>query len=138
MPSLPGKDLMLSIPGKDLVVIDNPAADRRYLVDIHTPEFTCLCPMTGQPDFAFINISYEPAAKIVELKSVKLYLWSFRDQGHYHESVINRIMDDLVAVLQPHWLRIEGIFNVRGGITTTVSADYTAPDELGAPEGSTA
>lgn len=118
---------MPSKPSRELVPLPNPAPDRRYRVDISSPEFTCLCPVTGQPDFATIDISYEPDGHIVELRSLKLYLWSFRNEGQYHEAVVNRMLDDLAAVLQPHWLHIEGRFNVRGGITTAVSAEYNAP-----------
>ena len=86
------------------------------------PEFTCVCPMTGQPDFATIRIKYVPAEKCVELKSLKLYLWSFRDEGTFHEAVTNRICDDLVAALQPRWVEVMGDFTVRGGIHTVVTA----------------
>jgi 7-cyano-7-deazaguanine reductase len=115
---------MPSRASKDLVIIDNPSPGRSYQVDISTAEFTCLCPMTGQPDFATISISYHPAASIVELKSLKLYLWSFRQEGHYHEGVINAILDDLSSALSPEWMRVQGTFNIRGGIATTISAEY--------------
>lgn len=114
---------------KDLVILDNPACHREYEVEIISPEFTCLCPVTGQPDFATIYINYLPKEKIVELKSVKLYLWSFREEGQYHEAVINRMCDDLSQALQPHWLQIRGEFNVRGGITTNVTASYEAQSQ---------
>lgn len=118
---------MSTKPSRDLVPLDNPAPQNRYRVEISTPEFTCVCPVTGQPDFATIRISYEPAAKIVELKSVKLYLWAFRNEGHYHEAVVNRILGDLVDALQPHYMCVEGEFNVRGGVYTTVRAEHGSP-----------
>jgi len=88
------------------------------------PEFTCLCPKTGQPDFATIRIRYVPGARCIELKSLKLYLWSFRDEGAFHEDVINRILDDLVLACAPKFMRVAGDFNVRGGIHTTVTVEY--------------
>ncbi len=115
---------MSSVPSKDLVVKPNPKKDRRYRVNISSPEFTCLCPMTSQPDFATIYISYEPAEYILELKSLKLYLWTFREEGCFHEAVINQICDDLVHVLKPHWLEVKGDFLVRGGISTNVVVEY--------------
>jgi 7-cyano-7-deazaguanine reductase len=115
---------MPSEPSRDLVAIANPYPDRAYEVECVCPEFTCVCPMTGQPDFATFTISYTPGPKIVELKSLKLYLWSFRQEGHYHEAVTNRVLDDLVAALQPRQMRITSVWNVRGGITTTVRACY--------------
>jgi len=86
------------------------------------PEFTCLCPRTGQPDFATIEIDYVPGARLVELKSLKQYLWSWRDEGVFHEAIVNRILDDLAVALEPTWMRVTGTFAVRGGITTTVLA----------------
>ncbi len=115
---------MPSAPSKDLLAVPNPSPHRRYRVEIESSEFTCLCPMTGQPDFATIKVVYEPDQKIVELKSLKLYFWSFRQEGHYYEQVTNMILDDLVKALQPHWMRVEGHFNVRGGLTTVVSAEH--------------
>ena len=115
---------MPSQPSKDLVAIDNPHPEREYEVECVCPEFTCVCPMTGQPDFATFTITYVPGPKIVELKSLKLYLWSFRDEGAFHEDVTNRVLDDLVARLSPRrctWCRV---WNVRGGIATTVRAAY--------------
>ena len=107
-----------------LVAVPNPHTGRDYEVRCETPEFTCVCPMTGQPDFATFTITYVPGPKIVELKSLKLYLWSFRNEGHFHEDVTNRVLDDLIAAVQPRKLRIESLWNVRGGITTTVRASY--------------
>ena len=115
---------MPSEPSKELVAIDNPHPDREYEVECVCPEFTCVCPMTGQPDFATFTITYRPGPKIVELKSLKLYLWSFRDEGHFHEAVTNRILDDLVSLLAPRRMTVEGDFNVRGGIHTTVTASH--------------
>lgn len=106
------------------MAIANPRPDREYEVECVCPEFTCVCPMTGQPDFATFTISYVPGPKIVELKSLKLYLWSFRQEGVFHEDVTNRILDDLVASLDPRRLTVTSVWNVRGGITTTVKATY--------------
>jgi len=93
-------------------------------VTLETDEFTCLCPITGQPDFASITLKYVPDKKIIESKSFKLYLWSFRNEGHFHEHVINSILDDFIKAIDPHWCRIKGLFNIRGGIGITVSAEY--------------
>jgi len=112
--------VMPTQPSRDLETFENPAPERDYEIEFECPEFTCLCPKTGQPDFATLTIRYVPDTLCVELKSLKLYLWSFRDEGHFHEAVTNRIMDDLVALLDPRRLEIEGAFWVRGGITTTV------------------
>src|SRR4030066_1823249 len=107
-------------PGKTLEAFPSRSPGRYYLVTLESDEFTCLCPMTGQPDFASIRVRYVPDQKIVESKSFKLYLWSFRDEGAFHEHVVNRICDDLVQALDPHWLMVTGVFNVRGGIGITV------------------
>jgi 7-cyano-7-deazaguanine reductase len=115
---------MPSQPSKELVAIDNPHPGRDYEVECVCPEFTCVCPMTGQPDFATFTITYVPGPKIVELKSLKLYLWSFREEGHFHEDVTNRVLHDLVACLEPRRMTIQSLWNVRGGITTTVRASY--------------
>jgi 7-cyano-7-deazaguanine reductase len=115
---------MATAPQKELETFENPKPQRDYVIEFDCPEFTCVCPRTGQPDFAHITIRYVPDRLCVELKSLKLYLWSFREEGHFHEAVINRILDDLVAVLKPREMRIEGEFNVRGGIHTTVTAQY--------------
>jgi len=103
---------------------ENPNPERDYEVRFECPEFTCLCPLTGQPDFATMRIRYVPDRLCVELKSLKLYLWSFRDQGHFHEAVTNRICDDLVELLEPRRLTVEGDFYVRGGIHTVVEVSY--------------
>jgi 7-cyano-7-deazaguanine reductase len=97
---------------------------RHYTVTLQTEEFTCVCPMTGQPDFAKIKIQYIPDKKIVESKSLKLYLWSFRNEGVFHEHVTNIILDDLVAALKPRWCKVNAEFSVRGGIAITVDAEY--------------
>jgi 7-cyano-7-deazaguanine reductase len=111
-------------PSKQLETFPNPNPQRDYEVRFECPEFTCLCPMTGQPDFATYRISYVPDRLCVELKSLKLYLWSFRDEGHFHEAVTNRILDDLVGALAPRRLRVEGDFAVRGGIHTVVVVEH--------------
>jgi 7-cyano-7-deazaguanine reductase len=116
-----------SKPQKRLQVFVNPKPGRAYTIRYECPEFTCLCPRTGQPDFATFRIAYVPDKTCVELKSLKLYLWSFRDEGHFHEAVTNRILDDLVAAVRPLRMTIEGDFNVRGGIHTVVSAEYERP-----------
>ena len=112
-------------PSKTLEAFPNRTPDRYYLVSLETNEFTCLCPMTGQPDFATIRVQYVPDQKIVESKSFKLYLWSYRNEGAFHEHVINQICDDLVEILYPHWVKVTGIFNIRGGIGITVEAEHT-------------
>jgi len=118
---------MGSTPSTTLETFPNPKPERDYIIRFETPEFTCLCPRTGQPDFACIRVEYVPDKLCVELKSWKLYLWSYRDCGTFHEAVINRLLDDLVAAVSPRRARIEGDFNVRGGIHTTVVAEYHAP-----------
>jgi len=102
----------------------NPYPDKIYTVDIEFPEFTCVCPKTGLPDFATIRIEYVPDKMIVELKSLKLYFISYRNEGAFHEKVVNKILEDFCAACQPRSARITGEFNVRGGIKTTVTADY--------------
>ena len=109
---------------KALETFPNPRPGRDYEIAFECPEFTCLCPRTGQPDFATFRIRYVPDALCVELKSLKLYLWSFRDEGHFHEDVTNRILDDLVALLRPKEMTVVGDFNVRGGIHTVVTATH--------------
>ena len=118
-------------PSKQLETIPNPEPARDYEVRLECPEFTCLCPRTGQPDFATFSIVYVPDELCVELKALKLYLWSFRDEGHYHEAVTNRILDDLVAALRPRRVKVVGAFNVRGGIRTVITAEHPAPTETG-------
>jgi 7-cyano-7-deazaguanine reductase len=113
---------MSTKPSKALETFRNPTPERDYQIAIESPEFTCLCPKTGQPDFGAIRLRYIPEKLCVELKSYKLYLWSFRDEGHFHEAVTNRICDDLVAALKPRALEVVSDFNVRGGLHTVVTA----------------
>jgi 7-cyano-7-deazaguanine reductase len=115
---------MSSKPSKALETFDNPKPDRDFHIHMEIPEFTCLCPKTGQPDFAVLVLDYIPDQKCVELKSLKLYIWSFRDEGCFHEAVTNRILDDLVAATQPRFMRLTAKFYVRGGIFTNVVAEY--------------
>ena len=110
-------------PTKRLDTFKSPRPGRPFEIVFTTEEFTCLCPLTGQPDFAHIAIRYQPDQLCVESKSLKLYLWSFRDQGAFHEAVTNQILDDLVAAIQPQWMRVEGDFLIRGGIRTVVVAE---------------
>jgi 7-cyano-7-deazaguanine reductase len=117
----------LKSPSKSLETFPNPNPGRDYVIRFETNEFTCLCPKTGQPDFATIRVEYIPDVNCVELKSWKLYLWSYRTEGAFHEAVTNRILDDLIAAVSPRRARIEGDFNVRGGIHTTIVAEYVKP-----------
>lgn len=110
-------------PSKQLEAFPNHNPERYYRVTLETSEFTCLCPMTGQPDFATIKVDYVPDQKVVESKSFKLYLWSYRNEGAFHEHLVNTILDDLVKVLNPHWCKVTGVFNIRGGIGITVEAE---------------
>jgi 7-cyano-7-deazaguanine reductase len=116
-------------PSKSLETFPNPSPGRDYEIRFECPEFTCVCPMTGQPDFAVIRITYVPDHLCVELKSLKLYLWSYRDEGAFHEAVTNRILDDLIGALRPRKAEVIGDFFVRGGIHTVVAARY--PDDRG-------
>lgn len=113
---------MSSRPARTLETVPNPAPSRPYRVRMVAPEFTAVCPRTGQPDFGTIVIEYVPGPRLVELKSLKLYLWSFRDEGIFHEAVINKILEDFSIAADPQWVSITGFFKVRGGITTTVAA----------------
>lgn len=115
---------MTSKPDRELETFENPQSQRDYTIRIRIPEFTCLCPKTGQPDFATIHIEYVPYRRCVELKSLKQYIWSFRDEGTFHEAVTNQILDDLVSACDPRFMRIRAEFNVRGGIYTTVVAEH--------------
>ena len=115
---------MVSKPQRELETFENPNPERDYEIEFECPEFTCLCPLTGQPDFARFLITYVPNRKCVELKSLKLYLWSYRDEGAFHEQVTNRILDDLVAAVSPRLMEVKGEWFVRGGITTTVTASH--------------
>ncbi len=119
---------MSTRPSKDLETFPNPQPGRDFTIRIRMPEFTCLCPKTGQPDFATLHLEYVPEAQCVELKSLKLYIWSFRDEGAFHEDVTNRILDDLVAATAPRFMRLTAEFMVRGGIYTTVVAEHRAAD----------
>ena len=114
-------------PNKELVTFPNPSPDRDYVIRHVCPEYTAICPVTGQPDFGEIVVVYTPDRLCVELKSLKLYLWSFRNEGHYFEQVTNQMLDDLVRVIAPLRMSVIGRFNVRGGISTTVVARHTAP-----------
>jgi 7-cyano-7-deazaguanine reductase len=111
-------------PSKKLETFPNRHPDRRYVIRLQTDEFTCVCPATGQPDFATITVEYIPDQRILESKSFKLYLWSYRNEGVFHEHVTNTMLDDLVKILQPHWCRVTGAFKVRGGIAITVVAEH--------------
>jgi 7-cyano-7-deazaguanine reductase len=128
-------------PRKSVETFSNPSPQRDYLVHIEIPEFTCLCPLTGQPDFATLVLDYVPDKRNVELKSLKLYTWSFRNEGAFHEAVTNRILDDLAQALNPRFMRLTAKWYVRGGIFTTVVAEHRkkgwkpAPQiEIGGPE----
>jgi 7-cyano-7-deazaguanine reductase len=114
-------------PSRDLQTFPNPNPERDYEIAFEAPEFTCLCPMTAQPDFATIRIRYVPDQKCVELKSLKLYLWSYRDEGTFHEAVTNKIANDLIAALDPRYLHVEGDFYIRGGIKTVVRVEHRKP-----------
>lgn len=118
-------------PSKKLETFPNKNPEREYVVRLETDEFTCVCPATGQPDFATITVEYIPDQRIVESKSFKLYLWSFRNEGVFHEHVTNVILDDLVEALEPHWCKVTGAFNVRGGIAITVEAEHGERSESG-------
>jgi 7-cyano-7-deazaguanine reductase len=115
---------MSSAPGKALKTFPNPRPGRAFHIHMEIPEFTCLCPLTGQPDFATIVLDYIPDRSCLELKALKLYAWSFRNEGAFHEAVTNRILDDLVKAVTPRFMRVTGRFNVRGGIFTTVVAEH--------------
>jgi 7-cyano-7-deazaguanine reductase len=115
---------MPSTPNQHLETFPNPNPERDYEIAFEAPEFTCLCPMTAQPDFATIRIRYVPDQNCVELKSLKLYLWSYRDQGTFHEAVTNKIANDLIAALDPRYLHVEGDFYIRGGIKTVVRVEH--------------
>ncbi len=117
---------MMAGQSKELETFANPRPERDYEINLECPEFTCVCPRTGQPDFATIRIQYVPDSLCIELKSLKLYLWSFRNEGAFHEDVTNRILDDLVQACRPRAMSVVGDFNVRGGIHTVVTASYKA------------
>ncbi|HHJ17770.1 MAG TPA: NADPH-dependent 7-cyano-7-deazaguanine reductase QueF [Gammaproteobacteria bacterium] len=117
---------MPSQPSKDLETFPNPNPERDYTIRIDIPEFTCLCPKTGQPDFANFHLEYIAEKSCIELKSLKMYMWSFREEGAFHEAVTNQILNDLVTACAPRFMRLTGKFNVRGGIYTTVIAEHRA------------
>ena len=119
---------MPSKPSKNLETFINPNPERDYTIRIEVPEFTCLCPKTGQPDFANFVIEYVPNELCIELKSLKLYMWSFRAEGAFHEAVTNQILSDLASACAPRYMRLTGKFNVRGGIYTTVIAEHRDPN----------
>jgi len=118
-------------PSTRLETFANPTPERDYTIRMTIPEFSCLCPKTGQPDFATLKLEYVPDERCVELKSLKLYIWSFRNRGAFHEAVTNEILDDLVAVTAPRFMRLSAEFNVRGGIYTTVVAEHRRPGWTG-------
>jgi len=118
---------MPSQPSKDLETFANPNPDKDYTIRIDIPEFTCLCPKTGQPDFATLNLEYVPDKSCIELKALKLYIWSFRNEGAFHEAVTNQMLADLVSACDPRFMRLTAEFNVRGGIYTTVVAEHRNP-----------
>ena len=124
---------MSPAPSTTLETFDNPQPDRDYTIRIDTPEFTCLCPMTGQPDFATIQLEYIADKSCLELKALKLYFWSYRDQGAFHEAVTNKILSDLAAAISPRFMRVTADFNVRGGVYTQIIAEHRA-DNWVAPE----
>ena len=119
---------MPSKPSRSIDTFDNPKKDRDYTIKITLPEFTCLCPKTGQPDFAKLFLEYIPNKKCAELKSLKMYIWSFRDDGAFHEDVTNQILDDLVSATNPKYMKLKAVFNVRGGVYTTVVCDHKSAD----------
>ena len=115
---------MSTRPSKNLETFVNPNPERDFTIHIRVPEFTCLCPLTGQPDFATIRIDYIADERCVELKALKMYMWSFREEGGFHEAMTNRILGDLVAATEPRFMRVTGEWNVRGGIFTTVVVEH--------------
>ncbi len=123
-----GRSAVPTQPSKELETFPNPEPGRDYEIHMTCPEFTCLCPRTGQPDFATLTLTYVPDRLCIELKSLKLYLWSFRNEGHFHEAVTNRILDDLVKACQPRSMKLVADFYVRGGIHTVITATLQAND----------
>ena len=118
---------MATKPSKELEIFDNPTPERDYTIRIRLPEFTCLCPKTGQPDFATLDLEYVPEKSCIELKSLKMYIWSFRDEGAFHEAVTNEILSDLIRACDPRFMRLTAEFNVRGGVYTSVVAEHKNP-----------
>ncbi|WP_043767009.1 preQ(1) synthase [Algiphilus aromaticivorans] len=123
---------MTTQPDRSLERFDNPAPQRDYTIRMRLPEFTCLCPKTGQPDFGTLYLEYVPEAHCLELKALKLYVWAFRDEGHFHEAVTNRMLDDMVAAISPRFMRLTAVFNVRGGVYTHVVVEHRAEGWQGA------
>jgi 7-cyano-7-deazaguanine reductase len=123
----------MTAPSRSLETFVNPAPDRDYTIRMTIPEFSCLCPKTGQPDFATLKLEYVPDERCVELKALKLYVWSYRDRGAFHEAVTNEIVQDLVAATAPRFLRLTAEFNVRGGIYTSVVAEHRKPGWVAPP-----
>ncbi|MFT7516579.1 MAG: 7-cyano-7-deazaguanine reductase [Myxococcota bacterium] len=120
------ESLAIFLPMYAFEIFDNPRPGRHFLIESVTHEFTCNCPMTGQPDFATLRFRTVPGEKCIELKSLKLFLWSFRNEGHFHEDVTNRILDEMVAAIDPVFLEVRGEFNLRGGISTVITARHGA------------
>ena len=116
---------MSTKPSKELETFPNPHPGRDYLVRIETSEFTCVCPITGQHDFGTLVVEYVPDLRCVELKSLKLFLWTFREEGHFHEDVTNRILNDIVTAIEPRRCTVTGVFNVRGGLQTTITVSHS-------------
>ncbi len=123
---------MTTKPSRALDTFDNPQPNRDYTIRIDTPEFTCLCPMSGQPDFATIKIEYIPDRLCLELKALKMYFWSYRDEGAFHEAVTNKMLSDLVEAIEPRFMRVSADFNVRGGVYTQVVAEHRADNWVAA------
>jgi 7-cyano-7-deazaguanine reductase len=115
---------MPSKPSKKLETFPNPNPERDFVIQMEMPEFTCLCPMTGQPDFATLHLEYIADKSCIELKSLKMYIWSFRDEGAFHEAVTNQMLDDFVKSIDPRFMRLKAVFSVRGGIYTTIIAEH--------------
>jgi len=118
---------MTTLPSRALETFPNPKPERDFLIHMEIPEFTCLCPKTGQPDFAHFTLDYIADQRCVELKSLKLYMWSYRDEGAFHEAVTNRILDDLVAATEPRFMRLTARWYVRGGVFTNVVVEHRQP-----------
>ncbi|MCP3687615.1 MAG: NADPH-dependent 7-cyano-7-deazaguanine reductase QueF [Gammaproteobacteria bacterium] len=123
---------MTTKPSRMLDTVDNPQPDRDYTIRIDAPEFTCLCPLTGQPDFATVNVVYIPDRLCLELKSLKLYLWSYRNEGAFHEAVTNKILSEMVEASKPRFMRVSADFNVRGGVYTQVVVEHRAQNWVAA------
>ena len=123
-----------SHPSKELQTFPNPNPQRDYTIRIDIPEFTCVCPLTGQPDFAQFKLEYVPNEKCVELKALKMYMWSYREEGAFHEAVTNKILEDLAKATEPRFMRLTGVWNVRGGIYTTVVVEHRQDGWVSAPK----